>query len=151
MSEDKPKRGRPPGSKNRGGRPKGSGRKSPNPKLRDRDLRKSATLVEAIAHVGKVFPKGALDIQKTIESIKVQWSDLETVALAFISLAVELLPTVNRATDALVCADRVMSILEKRGTLDAASRAGLAQVGIALRFASKEELGLEEQKKEGEQ
>jgi hypothetical protein len=147
MTETKSKKGRPKGAKDSVKRVVHREQKRPS-KIRTQDFRKAATLEEAVAHIGRVCPKGAIDIAKTIENTKVQWTDLETIALAFIQLAVELLPTVTKSTDALVCADRIMSILEKHATVSQGVRRGLEVSGISLSFSSPEELGIE--KKEGE-
>jgi hypothetical protein len=127
------------------GRPRGRPRKGTftPAKKRELDFRHTKTLADAVAQCVRSYPPGALDIQATIEDIQIRWEDLEKITLVFVAKGLELLPTITKATDALTCADRLMSIAEKRAVMAAAVNQGLSEAGISIRFSTAEELGLD--------
>ena len=133
IKASKGKPGRPPGKKDTKPRTRGATGVHRPPKTID-DLFKAAASYKK---------SGPIDVVNALADIKIMWSDLEAMALAFLSRGLELLPTVNKATDALLCADRIMAILERRTDMKKAADDVVQAHGISLRFSTAEELCLE--------
>jgi hypothetical protein len=138
---DKPasrgKPGRPPGKKDSVKRTRGRKPRS--------NLAQTKSLIDGACRVSK---NGPVDVLNALKDIRVQWGDLESMALAFLTRGLELLPTVARATDALICADRIMAILERRTDMQSAAREVLQTHGISVSFSTAEELGIVPKKEE---
>jgi hypothetical protein len=128
------------------GRPKGAKDKVARP---PRARRKASEIVELIEGACRSSKKGPVNVAEALRDVKVRWEDLEAMALAFLHKGLELLPFISRASDAIICADRIMAILERRTEMQSAARDVLAEHGISLHFSSAAELGIEPKKEEG--
>ena len=137
IESDKPRK--------KAGRPKGSrdGYKRAR-EIKKRDHRKGATISDLVSAACRNGKKGPVDVRNALQEVKVRWEDLEEAALAFLKRGLELLPNVQKATDALICADKIMSILEKKTEMQSAAKEVLKEYGLTLRFSTVEELGLDD-------
>jgi hypothetical protein len=112
-------------------------------KKRPRGRPKARLIEEALGDYLKTDAKGVDTLSSLLESVRLNWTDLEKLALAFVQRGVDLLPGIAKASEALSCAQALMSIRRTQAELERIITTTLVVAQQPMRFATPEELQID--------